>query len=145
MLLLDIRSNNFSQYVKELSRISLIIQDFAGVDVQITNLQAYSPTSFFHLKNFFTFYPRNPSNPRHPWSWRISESNRWPLACKANALANWANPPSSAVALAKAGFAFNLDPKKELILIDHLRQGFGGHSRPEQIWTADPYIISVVL
>jgi hypothetical protein len=27
--------------------------------------------------------------------WRIRESNPWPLACKANALANWANPPSS--------------------------------------------------
>ena len=26
--------------------------------------------------------------------WRISESNRWPSACKADALANWANPPS---------------------------------------------------
>ena len=25
--------------------------------------------------------------------WRISESNRWPSACKADALANWANPP----------------------------------------------------
>ena len=25
--------------------------------------------------------------------WRISESNRWPLACKASALASWANPP----------------------------------------------------
>ena len=45
--------------------------------------------------------------------WRISESNRWPSACKADALANWANPPN--------------------------------FSRPEQIWTADPYIISVVL
>ena len=69
--------------------------------------------------------------------WRISESNRWPSACKADALANWANPPSSAVALAKAG--------KDFVLSDHLRQGFGDHSRPEQIWTADPYIISVVL
>ena len=28
-----------------------------------------------------------------PW-WRISESNRWPPACKAGALASWANPPS---------------------------------------------------
>ena len=27
--------------------------------------------------------------------WRISESNRWPSACKADALANWANPPGS--------------------------------------------------
>ena len=26
--------------------------------------------------------------------WRISESNRWPPACKAGALASWANPPS---------------------------------------------------
>ena len=25
--------------------------------------------------------------------WWISESNRWPLACHASALANWANPP----------------------------------------------------
>jgi hypothetical protein len=25
--------------------------------------------------------------------WRISESNRWPPACKAGALASWANPP----------------------------------------------------
>ena len=50
---------------------------------------------------------------RTKFLWRISESNRWPSACKADALANWANPPS--------------------------------FSRPEQIWTADPYIISVVL
>ena len=27
------------------------------------------------------------------WSWRISESNRWPPACKAGALASWANSP----------------------------------------------------
>ena len=26
--------------------------------------------------------------------WRISDSNRWPPACKAGALASWANPPS---------------------------------------------------
>ena len=26
--------------------------------------------------------------------WRITESNRWPPACKAGALASWANPPS---------------------------------------------------
>ena len=27
-------------------------------------------------------------------SWRITDSNRWPPACKAGALASWANPPS---------------------------------------------------
>ena len=26
--------------------------------------------------------------------WRITESNRWPPACKAGALASWANPPN---------------------------------------------------
>ena len=31
--------------------------------------------------------------------WRISESNRWPLACKASALANWANPPNFCLGL----------------------------------------------
>ena len=29
----------------------------------------------------------------HGWWWRITESNRWPPACKAGALASWANPP----------------------------------------------------
>ena len=50
------------------------------------------------------------SNPK----WRITDSNRWPPACKAGALASWANSPKT-------------------------------HCSPEQIWTADPYIISVVL
>ena len=26
-------------------------------------------------------------------AWRITDSNRWPSACKADALASWANPP----------------------------------------------------
>ena len=46
--------------------------------------------------------------------WRITDSNRWPPACKAGALASWANPP-------------------------YLVRS------PEQTWTADPHIISVVL
>ena len=47
--------------------------------------------------------------------WRITDSNRWPSACKADALASWANSPLT------------------------------NFSSPEQTWTADPYIISVVL
>ena len=47
--------------------------------------------------------------------WRISESNRWPPACKAGALANWANSPKL------------------------------NNCSPAQIWTADLYIISVAL
>ena len=52
--------------------------------------------------------------------WRITDSNRWPLACKASALANWANPP---VGL-------------RIILF---------RSSPRQTWTADLHIISVAL
>ena len=29
----------------------------------------------------------------HSSRWRITDSNRWPPACKAGALASWANPP----------------------------------------------------
>ena len=47
--------------------------------------------------------------------WRITDSNRWPSACKADALASWANPPSFFV------------------------------RSPRQSWTADLYIISVAL
>ena len=39
--------------------------------------------------------------------WRIRESNPWPLECKSSALANWANPPLSSVALAKEGISSN--------------------------------------
>ena len=36
-----------------------------------------------HVKDRFSFQR----------SWRITDSNRWPSACKADALASWANPP----------------------------------------------------
>ena len=51
--------------------------------------------------------------------WRITDSNRWPPACRAGALASWANSPWNWI--------------RFLIC------------SPEQIWTVDPYIISVVL
>ena len=41
--------------------------------------------------------------------WRISESNRWPPACKAGALASWANPPSVMILLVKN---FLVDPPR---------------------------------
>ena len=34
--------------------------------------------------------------------WRIRESNPWPPACKAGALANWANSPFSISSLGQA-------------------------------------------
>ncbi len=33
--------------------------------------------------------------------WRISESNRWPPACKAGALASWANPPCNQLTISQ--------------------------------------------
>ena len=34
-----------------------------------------------------------PIRQRSFFLWRITDSNRWPSACKADALASWANPP----------------------------------------------------
>ena len=60
--------------------------------------------------------------------WRITDSNRWPSACKADALASWANPPRGIehcnIALTTTIFV---------------------RSSPRQSWTADLYIISVAL
>lgn len=43
------------------------------------------------LKGLFLYIPP----PLGGWGvlWRITDSNRWPPACKAGALASWANPP----------------------------------------------------
>ena len=65
----------------------------------------------------------------HCWGmWRITDSNRWPSACKADALASWANPPR---------------------VIEHsntvLATTIFVRSSPRQSWTADLYIISVAL
>ena len=40
--------------------------------------------------------------------WRIRESNPWPSACKADALANWANPPVFSFQCSVSVFSFTL-------------------------------------
>ena len=48
--------------------------------------------------------------------WRITDSNRWPPACKAGALASWANPPICpffVLRLQRNCFAFKPPNKKE--------------------------------
>ena len=71
-----------------------------------------------HVKDRFSF---------QRW-WRITDSNRWPSACKADALASWANPPR---------------------VIEHsnteLATTIFVRSSPRQSWTANLYIISVAL
>ncbi len=74
-------------------------------------------TSFILVSISFPYFKKK--------KWRISESNRWPPACKAGALASWANPPS--------------------VMIYLLFKNLSFRSSPVQIWTGDLYIISVAL
>ena len=72
-------SSNMS---KNLSTIWRIV-DNKGIEplvIKLKNRLSSPNTNFqYFIKNKF--------------SWRIRESNPWPPACKAGALANWANPP----------------------------------------------------
>ena len=77
-----------------------------------------------HVKDRFSF---------QRW-WRITDSNRWPSACKADALASWANPPRGYSRMLFLVFSFWLS----LFLLLEL-------GSPRQSWTADLYIISVAL
>ena len=72
-LLLSSLSIYFFQYVKELIRMCRWA-DFRCADDFIHSHICIST----HL---------------HIRKWRITDSNRWPSACKADALASWANPP----------------------------------------------------
>ena len=45
------------------------------------------------LKFYFLFSSCQRSFSHFQREWRITDSNRWPSACKADALASWANPP----------------------------------------------------
>ena len=100
---------SLSQYVKELTNYPwyLTTSNNYLVDVQNPILPAFMPHPILLLiKNFLFCSPLfSPHSLRilnnhllrtTDW-WRISESNRWPSACKADALANWANPPIPAL------------------------------------------------
>ena len=51
----------------------------------------FCPTRVELVGLSLTSFVQSLQNPR----WRITDSNRWPPACKAGALASWANPPWS--------------------------------------------------
>ena len=95
--------------------------------------------------------------------WRITESNRWPPACKAGALASWANPPFSVGSVQYSVFSNSNFTSKWLCELSTLEFPFNlfiwtffnlltkncrlitsfcclGQTR-----TVDPYIISVIL
>ena len=78
--------------------------------------------------------------------WRITDSNRWPSACKADALASWANPPGSRIVNCLLSIDYWRSLACYLLLQCSMVNCQCSIPRsPAQIWTADPYIISVVL
>ena len=72
--------------------------------------------------------------------WRITDSNRWPPACKAGALASWANPPSYKWKTESGKWKIRRVPDFQFSIFN-----FQLWSSPRQSWTADLYIISVAL
>ena len=72
--------------------------------------------------------------------WRITDSNRWPPACKAGALASWANPPSYKWKTESGKWKIRRVPDFQFSIFS-----FQLWSSPRQSWTADLYIISVAL
>ena len=67
----------------------------------IAKIEAHVGLIYLQLALFFCYFTflklSNTSKiffyPLRSLSWRITDSNRWPSACKADALASWANPP----------------------------------------------------
>ena len=105
------------------------IRYYPGI-LNIAVLKTYGSIYTFSslLKFYFLFSSCQRSFSHFQREWRITDSNRWPSACKADALASWANPPR---------------------VIEHrnnvLATTIFVRSSPRQSWTADLYIISVAL
>ena len=59
-----------------------------------------------HVKDRFSF---------QRW-WRITDSNRWPSACKADALASWANPPRGYQEFCFLAFSFRCSSFLSLVV-----------------------------
>jgi hypothetical protein len=78
------------------------------------------------------------------FSWRIRESNPWPLECKSSALANWANPPRSSLQCSVSVFSFS-SQFSLFTLTAYCDCDCFLSSSPAQTWTGDLYIISVAL
>ena len=111
-----------------LSNLPLSIRYYPGI-LNIAVLKTYgSIYTFSSLLNFTFCTSCQRSFLCFQRWWRITDSNRWPSACKADALASWANPPR---------------------VIEHsntvLATTIFVRSSPRQSWTADLYIISVAL
>lgn len=65
------------------------------VDIFLSLLYFFTLLICQHVKDLFPTSGRLECLPSLRFLWRITDSNRWPSACKADALASWANPPWS--------------------------------------------------
>ena len=59
-------------------------------------------------------------------TWRITDSNRWPPACKAGALASWANPPWNVARLLSSSDLAQANVPKAVNLPGTTSYKFGG-------------------
>ena len=109
------------------ARVGLIYLQLALFFCYLTFLKLSNTSKifFYHLRSL---------------SWRITDSNRWPPACKAGALASWANPPSYKWKTESGKWKIRRVPDFQFSIFS-----FQLWSSPRQSWTADLYIISVAL
>ena len=82
---------------------------------------AYSNTygliyTFSSLLLFYFLYIMSKIVSLFQRSWRITDSNRWPSACKADALASWANPPRGYQEFCFLAFSFRCSSFLSLVV-----------------------------
>ena len=131
----------------------LLFNQFITTIISILSAISFDNCSF----NFYSVHNRRKML-RLYYVWRISESNRWPPACKAGALASWANPPFLQLAVGKltVGNVPATSSLSALIQITNLQSPAGSlptaycqlptlSSGPAWTRTTDLYIISVAL
>jgi hypothetical protein len=77
------------QKLKSTTLKAYLIKSFGSLSPTLNS--SHEP-NWFRVNYFFFSSSQALFRLQLSW-WRISESNRWPPACKAGALASWANPP----------------------------------------------------
>ena len=109
---------SFYQYVKELKTdLSISVVKSADLNRLSYSFSTSSKNCCLSAKSLFQSFQSTFCFFVHlrqgfgGWKWRISESNRWPPACKAGALASWANPPVFLNLLKNPQLAISAEPR----------------------------------
>ena len=88
-----VKSSSFGKLIHSSWNLSFTYLQFCLVSIcqrSLGNEELRMKNEEYELLFSLNFFFSVPSS--FP-EWRITDSNRWPPACKAGALANWANPP----------------------------------------------------